>query len=235
MSEVHFIGGEKGGVGKSMVARLLAQYFIDRDIAWRGFDADLSHGALIRYYSGFAEPLDMDRFEALDRLMETAIEMPQSRLLVDLAAQSERKLHAWAEGVDLSDLTAEMGVDLILWHVMDDGKDSVRLLERLFSRYGDSVRYVIVKNAVRGEDFTLFEQSSAGALAQQWQLPVLSLRALPHSIMRKIDQLDQSFWAAAHNHGGNERTLGLMERQRVKTWMRHAYGELDKLGMSVGD
>jgi anion-transporting ArsA/GET3 family ATPase len=30
MSHLHFIGGEKGGVGKSLVARILAQYFIDR-------------------------------------------------------------------------------------------------------------------------------------------------------------------------------------------------------------
>ena len=30
MGQIHFIGGEKGGVGKSFTARLLAQYFIDR-------------------------------------------------------------------------------------------------------------------------------------------------------------------------------------------------------------
>jgi len=29
MSKVHFVGGEKGGVGKSVVARLLCQYCID--------------------------------------------------------------------------------------------------------------------------------------------------------------------------------------------------------------
>jgi len=34
-SQIHLIGGEKGGVGKSMVSRLLAQYFIDHQI-WTG-------------------------------------------------------------------------------------------------------------------------------------------------------------------------------------------------------
>src|SRR5687767_1308445 len=29
MANIHLIGGEKGGVGKSLVSRLLAQYFID--------------------------------------------------------------------------------------------------------------------------------------------------------------------------------------------------------------
>ena len=31
MATIHFIGGEKGGVGKSLVARLLAQYCIDHN------------------------------------------------------------------------------------------------------------------------------------------------------------------------------------------------------------
>ena len=29
MTNIHLLGGEKGGVGKSLVARLLAQYLID--------------------------------------------------------------------------------------------------------------------------------------------------------------------------------------------------------------
>ena len=28
---IHFIGGEKGGVGKSLTARVLAQYMIDKE------------------------------------------------------------------------------------------------------------------------------------------------------------------------------------------------------------
>ncbi|MDO9048516.1 MAG: hypothetical protein Q7U66_12385 [Methylobacter sp.] len=40
MSAIHFIGGEKGGVGKSVVARVLAQYMIDNEIPFIGFDTD---------------------------------------------------------------------------------------------------------------------------------------------------------------------------------------------------
>ena len=40
MANIHLIGGEKGGVGKSVVARVLAQYMIDKDIPFVGFDTD---------------------------------------------------------------------------------------------------------------------------------------------------------------------------------------------------
>ena len=49
MANIHFIGGEKGGVGKSLVSRLVAQYLIDKELPVLGFDTDRSHGALLRF------------------------------------------------------------------------------------------------------------------------------------------------------------------------------------------
>ncbi|APZ41764.1 mobilization protein [Acidihalobacter ferrooxydans] len=231
MSEIHFIGGEKGGVGKSVVARLLAQYFIDHELAWRAFDADLSHGALMRYYSDYTQPLDIEQLEAMDGLIESSIEAPDHKLLVDLAAQSERKLHAWAEGVDLQEIASELGLQLVFWHVMDDGKDSLQLLERLLQRYGDSVRYVIVKNGLRGDRFDLFDQSDVQETIAARGIPVIELRALHRPIMQKIDRMDKSFWAAINNQGETDHALGLMERQRVKAWQKRAYQAFDTLGL----
>lgn len=49
MSTIHFIGGEKGGVGKSVLSRLLSQYYLDNSLVFQGFDADQSHSTLSRY------------------------------------------------------------------------------------------------------------------------------------------------------------------------------------------
>ena len=62
MTHIHLVGGEKGGVGKSLMARLLAQYFIDNSIAFIGFDSDRTHGALLRFYAGYASPISMDNY-----------------------------------------------------------------------------------------------------------------------------------------------------------------------------
>ncbi len=96
-SKVHLIGGEKGGVGKSLVARLLAQYFIDHQLPFVGYDTDRSHGSLMRFYSGYASPVLVDRYEALDAIVESAIEQPGRRVLVDLAAQTHDPLVKWMD------------------------------------------------------------------------------------------------------------------------------------------
>jgi CO dehydrogenase nickel-insertion accessory protein CooC1 len=49
MTNIHLIGGEKGGVGKSLLARLMAQYLIDQSMPFIGFDSDRTHGALLRF------------------------------------------------------------------------------------------------------------------------------------------------------------------------------------------
>lgn len=228
MSAIHFIGGEKGGVGKSVVARLLAQYWIDKEIPWRGFDTDRSHGALLRYYRDFSEAVEISRLEDLDRLMESAAE-GQGRVLVDLAAQTERDLYTWIDSGGVMELAEDIGLPLVFWHVMDDGKDSVQLLGRLLDRFGEAGRYVVVLNQGRGENFALFEESDARKVCAERSVPVLALKALHKPTMQKIDKLDKSFWAATQAQA--DQGLGLMERQRVKVWIKNAYRQFDDLSI----
>src|ERR1700712_3190300 len=166
MSELHLIGGEKGGVGKSVVARLLAQYWVDRAKPFIGFDTDRSHGALLRYYGEFSRPIEISRVEDLDQLMD-ACQTPDTRVLVDLAAQTERDLHAWIDSGEVLDLARELDIRLVLWHVMDDGKDSVGVLSRLLEHYGERANYVVVLNKGRGEDFGVFRASDAAAAVER--------------------------------------------------------------------
>ena len=97
MATIHLVGGEKGGVGKSLVARILAQYLIDHSIPFLGFDADRSHAALLRFYASYTSPVDIDDYQSLDRIVELAAAEADRRILVDLAAQTHRPLSRWIE------------------------------------------------------------------------------------------------------------------------------------------
>jgi hypothetical protein len=231
MANIHFIGGEKGGVGKSVVARCVAQYFIDHNLPFLGFDTDRSHGALMRFYAGYASPVLVDKYESLDAIMEAAVEQPERRILVDLAAQTHDPLVRWMDESGVLNLADEMTVPIFYWHVMDSGKDSVDLLKKLLDRFGRQLRYVLVRNQVRGADFTVLEQSGEQARAVELGAQVVSIRHLHDSVMNKIDATNSSFWAAKNIGGLETAELGLMDRQRVKMWLRDIYRELDAIGM----
>ena len=112
MTNIHLIGGEKGGVGKSVVARVLAQYMIDKKLDFVGFDTDRSHGSLVRFYSDFASPMLIDSYESLDTMVELAAENPGERILVDLAAQTHERLVKWIDESGVLEALSEHGLSL---------------------------------------------------------------------------------------------------------------------------
>jgi len=229
MSTVHFVGGEKGGVGKSVVARLMAQYCIDRHLPFAAVDADGSHATFSRFYGDYARPVDLFRPDGPDEIMTLAMEADR-RVLVDLPAQSQRALSAWLGESGVFDLAREAAVKIVFWHVIDDGKDSIATLARLLERHGKDATICVVKNLGRGTDFAPFEASPVRNTARELGVHVVELPELTASAMQKIDRLDASFWAAIQNPAFSPETLTRMDRQRVKVWLQSWYDRLALLG-----
>lgn len=230
MTQIHLIGGEKGGVGKSVVARLLAQYFIDHSIPFLGFDSDRSHGALLRFYAGYASPVVMDRYESLDAIVESASEQPDRRVLVDLAAQTQEPLTRWMDESQLLEVAPELGLHIRYWHVMDSGRDSVDLLKLLLDRYERRLSYVLVQNQLRGEQFEVLQGSGQLGRALALGAKVVLIKKLQEAAMTKIDAGSTSFWAATQPKDQGGAPFGILERQRVRTWLKNAYeaiGQVD--------
>jgi hypothetical protein len=226
VSSLNFIGGEKGGVGKSVAARVLAQYFIDKGQPFTAYDTDRSHSSFARFYADFASPVVVDSFEGLDRIVasfeEPPVEGKYKSVIVDLAAQTAAPLSRWIKESDLLPLLGEMHVAVNFWHLADPGKDSVDLLERLVTTYGADANYIVVKNMGRGSDFSLLEESEALKHAHARGARVIILGSLHEASMRKIDRQNASFWAAINNRTDPD-SLGILERQRVKTWLKATY------------
>ena len=226
-SSILLIGGEKGGVGKSLVSRALAQYFIDHSMPFVGFDTDRSHGALMRFYADYASPILIDRYEALDHIVEAAVERPGIRVLVDLAAQTHAPLVAWMDDSGVLDLAPENALRITYWHVMDTGRDSVDLLRQVLERFHDRLNYVVVRNQLRGNDFSNLEKSGLLDRLSDLGGRVVEIKQLHQSVIQKIDARDSSFWAAKQSGAEFGAGLGLMERQRLKTWINNVFAEFD--------
>jgi hypothetical protein len=213
------------------VSRLLAQYLIDRELPFLGFDTDRSHGALLRFYAGYASPVLVDRYEALDSIIEAAIEQPDRRVLVDLAAQTHDPLVKWMDESGVLEMAGESGFEITYWHVMDSGRDSVDLLKKLLDRFGARLGYVLVRNQMRGDDFSLLERSGEQDRAEALGARTVSVKHLSDAIIQKIDASSSSFWAAQHDTEKSRTGLGLMDRQRLKMWLRDANQQIESAGV----
>jgi hypothetical protein len=226
MSRIHFVGGEKGGVGKSFFARTLCQYFIDREQPFAALDADPSHGSLQRSYQEFTRSVDLERVDSADAIMDRAI-AAERRVVVDLPAQSLRLLERWLDSGQVFDLAKEMQVGLSFWHVTDGGHDSVRSLERLLDAHGRAFRCIVVRNHGRGRSFQLLDDSRLPTLLEQCGGLQLDFPELEPSTAHAIDRAGVSFWSAAQR--GDGAGLSQMTRARTRRWLDDCYSRLDAL------
>lgn len=226
MGRLHFVGGEKGGVGKSFCARLLAQYCIDAQGQLIGFDSDASHATFSRFYGDFTSPIIIDDVESLDSILNIAEQQPNANIVVDLAAQTAKHLFRWIEEVNLFPLMQELGFKTTFWHVMDDGADSMHMLKHLLKTIEEpSLQLVVVQNLGRAKDFSLFEQTPTYDQAKVRGAKFIHLTALPESLVQKIDFNDLSFWAAANN----KQLMSTVERHRINTWLSMSYRKIHAL------
>jgi hypothetical protein len=221
MSQIHFVGGEKGGVGKSVVSRLLAQWCIDRSTPFAAIDADPSHGSLVRSYREFTQPVDLEAFASADEIVNRALAAERT-VVVDLPAQSARPLERWVQSADVVRFARDSGIRLTLWHVSDGSFDSVRDLERTLDRWGDALAYVAVKNRGRAKDFSLFDESIGRLRIEQMGGSVIELPELDAVAMARIDRTGASFWGAIHDAAG-EHALAPLQRERVRLWLVRCY------------
>jgi hypothetical protein len=231
MSHIHFVGGEKGGVGKSVVARLLAQRFIDRSIPFAAIDGDQSSGALLRYYRDYTQAIDLATVEGADQIMDRALGADR-RVLVDLPAQSVRSLAHWFAGANVFEFARETGVRLSFWHICDGGFASVSEIERALQLFKSDVQHFVVRNFGRSKDFSQFDQSEAKRLLNELSGKVIDLPELEASAMYAIDRSGLSFWAASQRADG-EAALKPLERQRVRLWLERCYKEFDSVGDAI--
>jgi hypothetical protein len=227
VSHIHFIGGEKGGVGKSVVARALAQWFIDRSTPFAAIDGDPDQGALSRHYKEYTQPVDLTASESADQIVDRALG-GERRVLVDLPAQSARSLNAWISSAKVLEFATEMGIGLTFWHVSDGGYASTTEIQRALEAFGNRLHHVVAKNFGRSKDFSLFDQSDAKKKLDEFSGKVVEIQELDPTTMYRIDRFGLSFWAAA-NVAEGESALRALERRRVKLWLEGCYSQFDRL------
>jgi len=226
VSHIHFVGGEKGGVGKSVVARLLAQWFIDRSIPFAAVDGDLSHGALVRMYADYSQPVDLSDPASADQIVDRALGADR-KVLIDLPAQSVRTLWNWLSEANVFAFAKEAGIRMSFWHVTDGGFASVGEIDRSLDLFGDRFEHKVVRNLGRSKNFTQFDESNAKRHLDQLGGKTIDLPELDAQAMYKVDRLGSSFWGAIHSSG--EEGLKPLERQRVRLWLERGYAQLETL------
>lgn len=147
MATIHFIDGEKGGVGKSLFARVMVQYCRDRQLAYVLVEADRSNPDVGEVYPEGCEQVVFSEAERkaydADRIFDLAIATP---VIVNLPAQVFPSVTDWIERNGVLEMGGQHGVTICKWFLCTGGYDSVQLLIQSLKRFEGKVQHVFVRN-----------------------------------------------------------------------------------------
>src|SRR4029453_15549876 len=83
---VIIVGADKGGVGKTTVARTLLDYFTAHQIATRAFDTETPRGTLKRFHPNLTDVVDMTLIPDQMKVFDTLSSADASVTLIDVRA-----------------------------------------------------------------------------------------------------------------------------------------------------
>lgn len=232
---IHLVGGEKGGAGKTLFARTLIQYCLDRQVNFRAVEADLSNPDVANVYKGVCDlaqfSADEKQQKEADMIFEWALE---KSIVVNLPSQSYKFVKRWIDKNDLIELGAQNGVGFVQWFACTGGYDSVQLFLTSLSESGGKIPHVLVKNMGLRDDWSGVENGKEfKKITAQCKLhSVIEFPKLDYFERDTIDKERLRFDVAKDCFDFD---FGIVNRQRIHNFLRDAYKEIDKTKLFDGE
>ncbi|MDJ0647065.1 MAG: mobilization protein [Xenococcaceae cyanobacterium MO_188.B19] len=228
MATIHLIDGEKGGVGKSFVARTMVQYCLDRNLPFTAVETDRSNPDVSRAYRDICQYAvlseDEKQADKADRIFEMAMDKP---VIVSLPSQVHRAMKAWIDRNQLFQLGQEYDVSFCKWFVCNGEYDVVQLFLASLNCYKDQMTHILVRNFGLCDDWSAIEaDSSVQKLIKKYKVKVIDFPKLGHSEKYIINQNQLNF-----DEARNSQEFKILGKQRVVNFLKAAYLAFDSTGL----
>lgn len=225
-----FVGGRKGGVGKSLFARILVEYFLHRKKKFTLAECDRVNPDVARIYRSVVEVLfayfseDPQKRTKADALFKAVLET--FLVICNLPAQVHQPMKDWFLDDDLYELAQENNIAFQHWYVSNGGYDSVKLFLKTLEDLGPYMQHIFVRNWGLCDDWThVDEDEEFQAALQQYQVPIIDLPKFPYA-ERNFVEANQLTLSGALNHT----ELNLVSRQRVFKFLQKSFNQIESTG-----
>ncbi|WP_375700430.1 hypothetical protein [Pseudophaeobacter sp. TrK17] len=223
MKHIFFIHGDKGGVGKTEVAKRMAAVMlqakepvtlIDGDNKNPGLHAAFQNGELDVHCINVMTPAGRDA------LFDIIAESPGD-VLIDLPARgsdvTERLTEDGAseDGFSLELLLAEIEAELTIIFVIDQTRSPLVALKDELAALPDATRWIIVRNWREDREFTLFDTTKIKADLEARGAAVIDMVRLDPRVNDILENASLNLITAQTSD-----KLSMLQKMRVKAAVR---------------
>jgi MinD-like ATPase involved in chromosome partitioning or flagellar assembly len=230
---VVLIGADKGGVGKTTVARTLLDYFAQHQIRTRAFDTEVPKGTLKRFCPDVTDIVDINYIPDQMRIFDTVTSTDATVSLIDVRAGLLSPTLRALRNIGFIEAAKKGELSLVVLHVLGP---SIASLDEIAGTadYLRDAKYFMVKNFINDTQF--FEWDDTTHASYFRSIPEAVVITIPKLVEMATEQVELAgvpfaTFIADKKQSGDPASYSFVLRGYVRHWLDSVWAEYDRTGL----
>ena len=231
---VVLIGADKGGVGKTTVARTLLDYFAHHQVRVRAFDTEVPRGTLKRFHPNVTDVVDINYVPDQMRIFDTVNSTDATVSLIDVRAGLLSPTLRALRNIGFIEAAKKGEITFVVFHILGPSIASLDEIAVTAAYLGDA-KYFMVKNSINNAHF--FEWDEATHMAYFKTVPRAVEITIPNLVEMATEQVELAsvpfaIFIANKKQGGDPASYSFVLRGYVRHWLGNVWAEYDRVGLT---
>lgn len=231
---VIIVGADKGGVGKTTVARTMLDYFAGKNVLTRAFDTESPRGTLKRFHPRVTEIVDLtqvaDQMKVLDTLHSSEVKVS----IIDVRAGLLSRTLKDMTDVGFFDAVDSGEFNFALFHVLGPSVASLSEIDEILP-FTENAQYYVVKNHINETNFFEWDQATYDRYFKKARRTAheISIPKLNEMAYEQVELAGVPFVTFGENKNAKNQKAdySLVLRGYVRTWEKAVHEQYDEEGL----
>src|ERR1700678_1456217 len=228
------VGADKGGVGKTTVARTLLDYFTAHHLPTRAFDTESPKGTLKRFHPENCDIVDVTLVADQMRIFDTLTSADASLTIIDVRAGLLSPTLRALRDIGFLDAVKKGQLNFIIFHILGSSIASLNEIEDTATFAVDS-KYFLVKNFINNTNFFEWDQATHASYFKKLKDAVtINIPKLNEMAYEQVELASVPFltFVANKNPKGDTANYSFVLRGYVRHWLGNVWGEYDRIKLN---
>ena len=228
------VGADKGGVGKTTVARTLLDYFTAHQIPTRAFDTEAPKGTLKRFHPGLTDVVDMTHVPDQMKIFDTLNSADASVTLIDVRAGLMSPTLKALRDIGFIEAAKKGQITFALFHILGPTIASLDEIAETAAYLGDA-KYFMVKNYINNHHFFEWDEATHASYFKKLKdaveivIPKLNEMATEQVELASVPYLS---FIANKKQNGDPASYSFVLRGYVRHWLGNVWAEYDRIALN---
>jgi hypothetical protein len=231
---VIIVGADKGGVGKTTVARTLLDYFIAHQVPTRAFDTEAPRGTLKRFHPDYTDIVDMTLIADQMKIFDTLNSSQTTVTVIDVRAGLMSPTLKALRDIGFIESARKGQITFAVFHILGATIASLEEINETAAYLGDA-RYFMVKNFINNTHFFEWDEATHASYfkrikdAVEIVIPKLNEMATEQVELASVPYVT---FVANKKQNGEPASYSFVLRGYVRHWLGSVWAEYDRIKLT---